>query len=147
MVEDGFGVFRERDDFKTEFDLDDRMPESFPPNDGQVYTVYDAVVQHVYQECFNYREGDVRLTTRLTDDKQVLEVDHCGEHISDIDFLNETLRRISKGEGGELVGGGRFRSSGNNMAARGLREADGILQYENINDGNYRVRCTVTLPL
>jgi hypothetical protein len=33
------------------------------------------------------------------------------------------------------------------MAARGLREGNGTVQYENINDGQYRIRCIVRLPL
>ncbi|MFA6887914.1 MAG: hypothetical protein WC254_00275 [Candidatus Woesearchaeota archaeon] len=150
IVESGFGSLRERRDFQTEFCLDDGMPKVYTPEAPNkryvLYSVQQAIIIHLVQEYETHGKGDRRITTTIVENTQILQLDHCGEHIlsDEIQFLNETLRKISDGE---EVDGGRFRASGNNMAARGLREQHGFMVYENIQDGQYRVRCTVTLPL
>ncbi len=147
MVELGFGDLREVKEFQTEFCLDDRMPNTYTPDQGYVlYSVQEALITHLPQEYWTHGKGSRRISTSIKENKQVLQLDHCGEHMptEKLRFINETLRLISLGQ--ELTSE-RFRPSGNNMAARCLAEKNGTMKYENIQDGVYKIRCTVTLPL
>ena len=132
--------------FEVEFDLAEDMPKTYTPDQGYVlYSLQKAIGTYLNQEFLTHGQGNKRITTQRTADQQVIYLDHCGEHIQKIDFLNETLRLIT--QEGQDEDGGRFRPSGNNMAARSLIEYRGTMRYENINDGQYKVRCAVLLPL
>ena len=91
IVEMGFGDFRDRPNIDIEFNIDDEMPKAYAPDSGYVlYSVEEAIKTQLRQEYETYAKGKIRITTKLEGEYQILELDHCGEHIPTykIQFLN-----------------------------------------------------------
>lgn len=100
-------------------------------------------------EDLNIR-GQVRflIRTALNGTTQVVTLDQGGEGVLEdrLRYVNETVQLILRGQ--ELSDdNGRFRPSGTRIAARVLRRFGGNFSLENVNEGIFRVRTKICLPL
>lgn len=136
------GRLFERKGIVVEIDFDTNMPKIY--EDFMTGTPLSKALSQLTLEMEDAKPTRAKYSTQYGGQSQRLMISHNGNPIpqGDLAYLNEFLRDIADGKREWS-----YWRHGNLIAGQAIKEWDGRILLENIDESGYRVRTTMEVPV